>query len=81
VPETPANLHVEHLSIRLPEGTLDSPRSIARGVAEGLQGALPATGGDHRLGAAKLRVRVPPGAAGPEISAAIARAIARLITP
>lgn len=81
MPDPSPDLHVDRLTIRLPEGSGASAREIARGVAEGLQSDLPAPTDDRRLGAANLRVRVPAGAAGPEISAAIARAIARLVTP
>lgn len=85
MPDPPPNLRIDRLTIRLPEGpgghNRQSSSEIAHRTAEGLQGALGPASDDRHLGAANLRVRVPAGAATPELSAAIARAIARLLTP
>jgi len=79
--ERSASLQIDNLRIRLPAGSRGAAESIAREAIDGLASALPSVTGDHHLGHARLRIRVPAGASNSEISAAIQAAIARSIAP
>ncbi len=79
MPDSTPHLHLDRLTIRVPDRAGLAPAALAEDTAQHLRAALSPITDDRHLGGARLRVHVPPGATDPAIAAAIARAIATLI--
>jgi hypothetical protein len=71
---TNGGIHIRQLNVRMAGSSTEAAHAVANGIGQGLAQSLP-TGMQRRIGALNVRVHVPAGASGADISTAIVEAI------
>jgi hypothetical protein len=71
---TNGGIHINRLNVRMAGSSTEAAHAVANGIGQELAQRVP-TGVQRRFGALNVRVHVPAGATGTEISTAIVEAI------